>query len=92
MTHIPWGDGPIIVWDDINQEHVHKHGFKDWEVDEMILEGEYQCRPHPKREKEKKYEKRYLIRGKTLGGRKMLVPVDYIDQQTIRPVKAIPDE
>jgi uncharacterized DUF497 family protein len=83
---VPWGNEPIVEWDEENEDHVSRHGVAPWEVEEMIVQGEYECIRHPKWRRGGRYAKRYLLRGRTLGGRPLLVVVDRIGPERLRPV------
>ena len=88
LTIIPWGELPFIEWDEENVAHVSKHGIEPWELDEMIFEGPMVGRRHPKWRRGKKYERRYILSGATLGGKRLLVVVDRVGYRRIRPVTA----
>lgn len=47
MGKMPWGNDPLVEWDEANEEHVSRHGIIPWEVEEMITQGEYVCIRHP---------------------------------------------
>ena len=87
----PWGRAPLIEWDEENEEHVARHGVASWEIDEMILQGEFECIRHPKRRKGGKYASRFLLRGSTLGGRPLLIVIDRVGPDRLRPVTAWED-
>lgn len=89
MGKVPWGDDVEIEWDEENEAHIAEHGVKTWEVDELIHEGEYETIRHPKwRRRGAKFKRRYLLTGRTLGGRTMLVVVDKAGPGRLRPVTA----
>ena len=91
MGVIPWGDSPLIEWDSCNVEHVADHRVTPWEVDEMIIAGEMTCVRHPKWRKSKQHARRYLLRGRTLGGRRLLVVIEHKKGRHIRPITAWDD-
>ncbi len=90
-TIVPWGSDPILEWDEDNEAHIARHGVDSWEVEEMILQGEYECIRHPKWRKNRKYANRFLLRGRTLGGRPLLVVIERVGQERLRPVTAWED-
>jgi hypothetical protein len=81
MGRSPWGDDPLVEWDEVNEAHVSRHGVAPWEVEEMINQGEFGCVRHP----------RSLFRGRTLGGRPLLVVVDRVEPERLRPLTAWAD-
>ena len=85
----PWGNDPVIDWDDENEGHLTKHGVSAQEVEEIVFLGEYDWWKHPKWIKGGKYTGRYLLRGWTLGGRKLMIVVDRLAEDEIRPVTAL---
>lgn len=89
MTRPPWPAVPRLDWNAHNVDHLAQHGVHAWEVDEMIMLGDYYARPHKKRRKGDKYRSRYLLTGKTLGGRALLVVVDFSPPDRLRPVTAL---
>jgi hypothetical protein len=91
MGTIPWGDDPFVEWDEANEEHVSRHGVAPWEVEELIAQGDFQCVRHPRWRKGEKYAGRFLLRGRTLGGRPLLVVVDRVGPERLRPVTAWED-
>ena len=91
MGTMPWGDDPLVDWDEENEEHVSRHGIASWEVQEMITQGECECVHHPRWRKGGKHANRFLLRGRTLGGRPLLVVVDRIGLERLRPVTAWED-
>jgi hypothetical protein len=48
IARIPWGADPTVEWDEENEEHVSRHGVAPWEVEEMIIQGDFECVRHPK--------------------------------------------
>ena len=88
---VPGGSDPIVDWDEENEQHVSRHGVHSWEVAEMIAQGEYECIRHPKWRQGGKFGRRFLLRGRTLGGRPLLVVVDRVGPERLRPVTAWED-
>lgn len=84
----PWPDEPHIIFDDTNAEHCARHGVAPWEIEDIILNGGYVVRPHKKRKINRKYRNRYLVDGRTIGGRALFIVIDYISPDGIRPVTA----
>lgn len=91
MGKLPWGDEPLVEWDEVNEDHISRHGVTPWEVEDMITQGEFTCIRHPRWRKGGKYAWRFLLRGRTLGGRPLLVVVDRIGVDRLRPVTAWED-
>jgi len=91
IARIPWGADPAVEWDEENEEHVSRHGVSPWEVEEMITQGDFECIRHPKWRKGGKYARRFLLRGRTLGGRPLLVVVERVGSERLRPVAAWED-
>jgi uncharacterized DUF497 family protein len=92
IGRLPWGSDPLIEWDEENEEHVSRHGVAPWEVEEMVTQGAFECVRHPKWRNGGRYARRFLLRGRTLGGRLLLVVVDRIGHERLRPVTAWPDQ
>lgn len=88
MSKRPWSECPVIEWDDANWEHATRR-VEDWEIHEVIEEGEYDWWPHPKRRRGGKYANRFLLRGKTVGGRKVLIVVEKVGDDKLRPITAM---
>ena len=86
MNHFPWGVKPEIEWDEENVSHFEKHRLATWEVDELILSGDHFCTRHPKWRQGGKYSARYMLKGKTMAGRRILVLLDRTGARTLRPV------
>ena len=82
----PWGERPEIDWDGENVEHLARHRVRPWEVEEMVYEGYYDWWKHPKWRRGGKYGGRYLLRGRTLGGRRLLVVLDRKGRMRLRPL------
>ena len=75
----PWGDDPEFDWDEDNESKFWNHGIRDFEVEECF-ENEHFAIPH------KKYKDRYIIRGVTDGGRKLVIIIQYIGLNLVRPI------
>ena len=85
----PWGDDPIFEWDDFNASKIAtKHHVQDFEI-EQCFENEHEIVPHPKATSEPdKFGDRYYVRGVTSGGRKLLIVVQHMGENLVRPVTA----
>jgi hypothetical protein len=81
----------LVEWDEVNEAHVFRHGVAPREVEEMITQGEFECVRHPRWRKGGKYARRFLLRGRTLSGRPLLVVVDRVGPERLRPVTAWKD-
>ena len=88
MGRNPLGDDPVVEWDDENEAHIAEHSVETWEVDEMIDQGEYEARAHPKRNQDAKFRNRFILEGETLGGRALRVVVERMGPSRLRPVTA----
>ena len=75
----PWGEDPIIDWDDDILEKFWVHRIRDFEI-EQCFENKYRVIPH------KQYEDRFVIEGVTDGGRSLLIIVQYKGGNVIRPI------
>lgn len=74
-------------WDEYNAEKVWNHGISPEEAEQCFF-NEYYIRPHPK----KRYKDRYIIKGKTDGGRKLLVIFQDLRNSTARIITAYAKE
>ncbi|OGW86955.1 MAG: hypothetical protein A3C35_00225 [Omnitrophica bacterium RIFCSPHIGHO2_02_FULL_46_11] len=84
----PWGDDPIFEWDEHNQEKIWIHGIRDFEAEECF-ENKHFVVPHPKAKSQpEKYRDRFIVRGITEGGRKLLVVVQHKAGTTVRVITA----
>ncbi|MBI1978414.1 MAG: BrnT family toxin [Candidatus Omnitrophica bacterium] len=84
----PWGKDPVFDWDEGNLEEIWKHRVRDFEVEECF-DNQHVTIPHKKvRSEPKKYGDRYEISGVTDGGRKLIVIVQYLGGNWIRPITA----
>lgn len=91
LSYLPWDRECSFEWDEFNEAEVRAHGVKDYEA-EACFENEHHVIRHPKwRSKEKKYKNRYVVRGTTEGGRKLLIYVDYKGGNLLRVVTAWDD-
>ncbi len=88
---MPWCTDPAVEWDEEDEAHVSRHGVSPWEVEEMITQGDFECIPHPKWRKGGKYARRFLLRGRALGGRPLLLIVEPVGPERLRPVTAWED-
>lgn len=75
----------FLVWDEVNEAHLAKHGVSVTEVAQML------SNPHAIVRNRKKRSTGHLLIGSTHGGRILTVPLAQIaDQSTWRPVTAFP--
>ena len=75
----PWGDEPQFDWDEYNQTKLWQHGIRDCEAEECFWNA-HSVVPH------KKYRDRYIIRGITGGGRRLILIVQYKGYNIVRPI------
>ncbi len=88
LRRFPWGDYPSFEWDDYNTEEIWRHGVRPFEVEQCFQNARY-VRPHGKaRSEPEKYGDRYVVRGVTDGGRKLVMIVQDIGGGCIRPITA----
>lgn len=88
LQHIPWGDDPSFQWDEFNEEEVANHHVTPDEV-ESCFEDVIWVAPHNRAKSEpERYGDRFRVRGITFGGRQLLIIVQYIGGNLIRPVTA----
>jgi len=88
LKFVPWGENPALDWDEWNLNEIAKHHVHDFEV-EQCLENPYTVRPHVKAQSQpKKYGDRFMVRGVTDGGRRLIVIVQYQGGPCVRPVTA----
>ena len=74
----PWGDDPTFDWDDDNREEIWAHKVRDFEIEECF-ENEHVTIPHKKaRSEPEKYGDRYVVRGVSDAGRKLVIIVQYL--------------
>lgn len=88
MPKPPWSPSPRFAWDEFNSDHIARHSVTTWEIEELFAAGGYEVRPHKKRKKEAKFRNRFLVTGKTIGGRSLFVFVDRIDYDNLRVATA----
>ena len=82
----PWGEEPVFDWDQHNEEKFWHHAIRDFEIMECFT-NEHFTKPHPKANAEpEKYGDRFLIRGVTDGGRKLIIIVQYKGGNVVRPI------
>ncbi len=86
----PWGDAPGFEWDEHNEAKIWAHGIDAFEVEQCFdMENERFVIPHPKAKSEpEKYGDRYMVRGVTNGGRKLLIIVHHVGGNIVRPITA----
>ncbi len=88
LKFAPWGSNPTFDWDESNENEIWAHRIRDFEI-EQCFENDYTVIPHKKAATEpEKYGDRYLVRGRTDGGRKLIVIVQYLGANFVRPVTA----
>ncbi len=84
----PWGDDPVFDWDEENEEEIWGHRVRDFEVEECF-KNPHTAVPHQKAKSQpEKYGDRYEVRGVTIGGRKLLIIVQYLGANWVRPITA----
>jgi len=87
----PWGDDPTLDWDDDNLGEIWTHRVRDFEVEECF-ENEHVTIPHKKaRSEPAKYGDRYVVRGVSDGGRKLIIIIQYLGANWVRPITAWDD-
>lgn len=87
----PWGDDPTFDWDDDNREEIWAHKVRDFEVEECF-ENEHVTIPHKKaRSEPDKYGGRYVVRGVSENGRKLVIIVQDLGANWVRPITAWED-
>lgn len=86
----PWGAVPVFEWDEYNEAKMWAHGVHMFEVEQCFdRENERFVIPHPKAKSQpEKYSDRYMVRGVTNGGRKLIITVRHISGDIIRPITA----
>lgn len=90
LKYEPWGSNPRFEWDEYNEAKIWEHGVDVFEVEQCFdMENERFVTPHPKAKSEPvKYGDRYLVRGVTNGGRRLLITVQYVGGNIVRPITA----
>jgi len=82
----PWGDTPNVYWDEENERKFWEHGIRDFEV-EQCFESPHTGTPHKKAKSQpEKYGDRYVVQGVTKGGRKLVIIVQYLGADWVRPI------
>ena len=86
----PWGERPTFEWDEHNESKIWAHGIDVFEVEQCFdMENERFVTPHPKAKAEpERYGDRYMVRGVTNGGRKLLIVVQHVGRNIVRPITA----
>jgi len=88
LKFAPWGSNPGFDWDDNNENKIWSHRIRDFEVEECF-ENNPDVMPHEKtRTCPEKYSDRFLVKGKTNGGRKLVIVVQYLGANFVRPITA----
>ncbi len=86
LRFAPWGNNPSFDWDEYNEGEFWAHGIRDFEI-EQCFENDHVVAPHKKAMSEpEKYGDRYMVRGQTNGGRKLIVIVQYLGANFVRPI------
>lgn len=90
LKYEPWGNHPRFEWDEHNEAKILAHGIQPFEVEQCFdMENERFVIPHPKAKSQPgKYGDRYRVRGVTHGGRKLLITVQHIEGDLLRPITA----
>ena len=82
----PWGDEPILEWDEDTEEKFWHHNIRDFEIIEC-LRNKHETRPHSRAKSEpERYGDRFEVRGITDGGRKLIIFLQYKGANVIRPI------
>ena len=88
LKFAPWGSNPTFDWDEYNDNEIWKHRIRDFEI-EQCFENNYTVIRHKKAMTEpEKYGDRYMVRGRTDGGRKLVIIVQYLGANFVRPITA----
>ena len=88
LSIVPWKDDLIFDWDENNEAEISKHKVTCFEVEECF-ENHYGTAPHNKAKSEPhKYGDRFIVRGQTHGGKKLLIVIQYKGGSVIRPITA----
>lgn len=78
-----YSGGEIFDWDEANLEHATRHGIKDFEIEDAVLDVESM----EVAAKDVRGERREALIGSTAGGR--IVVIVYTDREgKIRPISA----
>ncbi|MBI3615432.1 MAG: BrnT family toxin [Candidatus Omnitrophica bacterium] len=87
----PWGDDPVFDWDEENEPKIWEHGISVFDVEECF-DNPHTAVPHEKAKSQpEKYGDRYVVRGVTDGGRKLVIIVQYLFGNWVRPITAWDD-
>ncbi len=90
LKYEPWGENPDFEWDEHNESKIWVHGINPFEIEQCFdAENVRVVIPHAKAKSEpEKYGDRFMVRGITNGGRKLLITVQYVGENIIRPITA----
>lgn len=90
LKYEPWDEDPSFEWDEHNAAKIWAHGIEPFEVEQCFeLENERVVIPHVKAKSEpEKYGDRYIIRGVTNGGRRLLITIQHVRGNIVRPITA----
>ena len=92
LKYEPWRGIPELDWDDDNEKEVWAHRVNTFEV-EQCFENAHITYPHPKaRSQPERYRDRYIVRGSTGAGRKLVIVVQYLGSIWVRPITAWDDK
>lgn len=84
----PWGEEPQFEWDEHNESKIWEHGLNAFDIEECF-DNPYVSRRHKKAgSKPEKYGDRYLVEGRTNGGRKLVVILQHKCGPLVRPITA----
>ena len=87
----PWGEDPVFDWDEGNQDEISNHRVRDFEVEECFRNAHIAL-PHAKSGSDARYSDRYKVRGTANSGRRLVVIVQYLGADWIRPITAWDDK
>lgn len=68
-----------LCWDDANIEHLARHGVDPVEIEDVCFGKHISFRGH---------RRRYILYGKTEGGRMIMVVLERLSGQVFRPITA----
>lgn len=88
----PWGDDPIFDWDEENEQKVWSHGLNAFEVEECFKNAHSTIPHRQAKSQPERYGDRYEIRGMTDARRKLVIIVQYLGANWIRPITAWDDK
>ena len=69
-----------LEWDDVNVEHIARHGVNISEVEDICFEPHLSSRGH---------NRRYILYGKTSDGRYLKVVLERLSAAIFRPITAL---